>query len=117
MYICSIMNNISLTDLYERSNNDISVQLGKRFRDYRIALRLTQKDISRQTGVSVMTIVRFENGEGSSIRLNNFVALMRAIQRLEGIAESIPEIPASLYEHPAANQSTKRRVKKRQNEK
>ena len=87
MYICSIMNNISLTDLYERSNNDISVQLGKRFRDYRIALRLTQKDISRQTGVSVMTIVRFETGEGSSIRLNNFVALMRAIQRLEGIAQ------------------------------
>lgn len=111
------MNNISLTDLYERSNNDISVQLGKRFRDYRIALRLTQKDISRQTGVSVMTIVRFENGEGSSIRLNNFVALMRAIQRLEGIAESIPEIPASLYEYPAANKSTKQRVKKRQNEK
>lgn len=117
MYICSAMNNFLLTDLYEKSNNDIVVQLGQRFRDYRIALRLTQKEVSEQTGVSVMTIVRFERGEGSAIRLDNFVALMRAIQKLEGIAEAIPDMPASLYDSPSVDNSVKRRVKKRKDEK
>lgn len=110
------MNNILLTDIYGKSNNDIVVQLGQRFRDYRIALRLTQKEISEQTGVSVMTIVRFEKGEGSAIRLDNFVALMRAIQKLEVISEAIPDIPASLYDRQVAY-NVKRRVKKRKDEK
>ena len=83
MYICSAMNTFLLNDIYEKSNNDIVVELGRKFRDYRIALRQTQKDVAEQAGVSVMTIVRFERGEGSAIRMDNFVALMRAIQKLE----------------------------------
>lgn len=117
MYICGVMNNFLLTDFYEKSNNDIVVQLGQRFRDYRVALRLTQKEVSEQTGVSVMTIVRFERGEGSAIRLDNFVALMRAIQKLEGICNAIPEMPTSLYDRPAVYGNVKRRVKKRKDEK
>lgn len=111
------MTNFSLMDIYEKSNNDIVVLLGQRFRDYRIALRLTQKEVSDQTGVSVMTIVRFERGEGSAIRLDNFVALMRAIQKLEGIAEFIPDMPTSLYDRPSVDSNVKRRVKKRKDEK
>lgn len=117
MYIYSIMNNLSIEDLYGKSNNDIVVELGKRFRDYRIALRLTQKNISEHTGLSVMTIARFEKGEGSAIRLDNFVALMRAIECLAAIAESIPDIPASLYESHAADDTVKHRVRRRKNEK
>lgn len=117
MYICSAMTNFLLMDIYEKSNNDIVVQLGQRFRDYRIALRLTQKEVSDQAGVSVMTIVRFERGEGSAIRLDNFIALMRAIQKLEGIAEAIPDIPTSLYDLPSVDNIVKRRVKKRKDEK
>ena len=117
MYICSVMNNLSMEDLYGRSNNDIVVELGKRFRDYRIALRLTQKDIAEQTGLSVMTIARFEKVEGSVIRLDNFVALARAIERLEGIAESIPDIPVSLYGNHTEKDIVKRRVRRRKNEK
>lgn len=64
MYICRMMNEWNRLDLYEKSNNDIMIELGRRFRDYRIALRMTQKEIALQSGVSVMTIVRFEKGEG-----------------------------------------------------
>ena len=116
MYICNIMGIFFISDLYEKSNNDIFVQLGSRFRDYRVALRLTQKQISEQSGVSVMTIVRFERGEGSSIRLDNFIALMRAIQQLEGISEVIPDIPTSLYDQPARKENVKRRVRRRKDE-
>ncbi len=115
MYICIMVNELNRLDLYEKSNNDIVVELGRRFRDYRIALRMTQQQIASQSGVSVMTIVRFEKGEGSSIRLDNFVALMRAIQKLEGVADCIPDMPESLYDTSVRKGS--QRVKKRGDEK
>ncbi len=115
MYICIMVNELNRLELYERSNSDIVVELGRRFRDYRIALRMTQQQIASQCGVSVMTIVRFEKGEGSSIRLDNFVALMRAIQKLEGVADCIPDMPVSLYDTSVRKGS--QRVKKRGDEK
>ena len=111
------MNNLDLTELYGRSNNDIIVELGRRFRAYRIALRMTQKDIAVGGGGAGGAIVRFENGNGCSIRIDNFVALMRSIQRLESIAEIIPDIPASLYDIQTADNRVKRRVKRRRDEK
>ncbi len=110
------MNEYVDPNLYERSNNDIIVSLGARFRDYRMALRLTQKEISEQSGVSVMTIVRFERGESASIRLDNFVALMRSIQKLEWIAEVIPSIQSSLYDVRVGKKGSNNRVRKRKNE-
>lgn len=84
-------------DTYEYSNGELAAQLGDRFRDYRCALGLSQKQVATQSGVSVMTIVRFERGQGSSIRLDNLIALLRAIQRLDDITELVPEMPQSLY--------------------
>lgn len=111
------MNEYTETDLYENSDNDIVANFGKRFRDYRTALRLTQREVSEQSGVSVMTIVRFERGENTSIRLDNFVALMRAIRRLDLIADVIPEIPTSLYGSvQTGKRQVRHRVKKRKNE-
>lgn len=97
MYICR-MNTIELNqDTYELSNKEIAASLGEHFRDYRNALGLTQKEVAFQSGVSVMTIVRFEKGQGGAIRLDNLIALMRAIQRLDDIAGLVPDMPPSLY--------------------
>lgn len=84
-------------DYYEYSNGELAAQLGERFRQYRTAIGLSQKQVSLQCGVSVMTIVRFERGQGFSIRLDNLIALLRAIQRLEDLQELVPEMPESLY--------------------
>ena len=84
-------------DTYEYSNGELAAQLGERFKDYRSALGMSQKQVSIQSGVSVMTIVRFERGQGSSIRLDNLIALLRAVQRLDDITELVPEMPQSLY--------------------
>lgn len=86
-----------LQDTYAYSNGELAARLGERFRDYRNALGLSQKQVAIQSGVSVMTIVRFERGQGNSIRLDNLIALLRAVQRLDDIAELIPEMPQSLY--------------------
>ncbi len=85
-------------DTYEQSNGEIIAHLGERFRQYRTSLGLSQKQVAFQSGVSVMTIVRFEKGKGNAIRLDNLTALMRAIQRLDDIAELIPDMPESLYD-------------------
>ncbi|MBR6423111.1 MAG: helix-turn-helix domain-containing protein [Bacteroidales bacterium] len=86
-----------LLDTYAYSNGELAAQLGDRFKNYRCALGLSQKQVAIQSGVSVMTIVRFERGQGNSIRLDNLIALLRAVQRLDDIAELIPEMPQSLY--------------------
>lgn len=97
MYICNMKNYEQIQDVYGLSNGDISVRLGNRYREYRSALGLSQKQVALQSGVSVMTIVRFERGQGNSIRLDNLIALFRAVQRLEDIELLIPELPQSLY--------------------
>ena len=97
MYICIMGDFEQIQDTYEYSNGELAAQLGERFRDYRSALGLSQKQVALQSGVSVMTIVRFERGQGNSIRLNNLIALLRAIQRLDDISGVVPEMPQSLY--------------------
>ena len=96
MYIYVMADNQN-NDTYELSNGQIAALIGARFRDYRTALGLTQKEVAFQSGVSVMTIVRFEKGHGNAIRLDNLIALMRAIQRLDDIAGVVREMPQSLY--------------------
>ena len=96
MYIC-VMINEQNNDTYELSNGEIAALIGERFREYRTALGLTQKEVAFQSGVSVMTIVRFEKGHGGAIRLDNLIALMRAIQSLDDIAGVVREMPQSLY--------------------
>lgn len=97
MYICAMRENELIQDIYEYSNGELATQLGERFRNYRVSLGLSQKEIALNSGVSVMTIVRFEKGQGSSIRLDNLIALFRAIQRLDDITELVPDMPESLY--------------------
>lgn len=97
MYICNMKENELLQDTYEYSNGELAAQLGERFRNYRNSLGLSQKEVALNSGVSVMTIVRFEKGQGNSIRLDNLIALFRAIQRLDDISELVPDMPESLY--------------------
>ena len=51
-----------IQDTYEYSNGELAALLGERFRNYRNMLGLSQKDVALGSGVSVMTIVRFETG-------------------------------------------------------
>ena len=97
MYICGMRENEQIQDTYEYSNGELAALLGERFRNYRNSLGLSQKEVALNSGVSVMTIVRFEKGQGNSIRLDNLIALFRAIQRLDDIMELVPDMPESLY--------------------
>ena len=85
--------------------------LGKRFREYRIAARMTQKEVAEQSGVSLLTIRRFEQGYSYDIKLGNLIALLKAIDFADGIADILPEFPVSPYALARQEASKPKRVR------
>jgi len=108
LYICD-MNSIDLQDLYGKSNHEIAAELGARFRAYRVALRLTRKEVAEKAGISIITIARFESGQSSAISLPYYIALLRTIGHLERILDSIPDLPDSLYRKSRTMQRVRRK--------
>lgn len=79
------------------ANPEIITELGRRFKEYRLNYRLTQKEAAEKAGVSLITLRQFENGKAYNIHMNNFLALLRVVDCLEQIDELLPEIPISAY--------------------
>lgn len=86
-----------MTDYYEYSIPEIIKLLGARFREYRLRSNMTQKEVSEQSGITVNTIHKFENGVSGNMSLTTFLLLMKAIGQIEGLDEMMPELPESAY--------------------
>lgn len=84
-----------MNDIYASSNTELVKMLGRRFKTYRIQSRMTQSEMSDQTGVSVPTIRSFENGRSSNVSLQILLALLRGLGQLEQIDGLLPEITVS----------------------
>ena len=95
MYLCIEME--ETIDIKAMPTVQIIQALGKRFREYRIAARMTQKEVAEQSGISMLTIRRFEQGHSYDIKLGNLIALLKAIDFADGISDILPEIPISPY--------------------
>lgn len=90
-----------MDNIYALSNAELARMLGRRFKTYRIKCRMTQAEMSEQTGVSVPTIRAFENGRLANVSLQVLLALMRAVGQLEQIDGLFPEIlesPKDVFE-------------------
>lgn len=85
--------------------------LGQRFKDYRIASDMTQQEVSDMSGVSVVTIRKFENGNLYDIKMGTFIALLKAINFTQGLDDLLPEIPISPYELQTIQQGKRKRVR------
>lgn len=75
------------------TNNDILLLLAKRLKDYRLAARMSQKELAEHSGVSQATISHFEQGVKSNLTLNNFISLLRVLGLEQRIGEVMPELP------------------------
>lgn len=93
--ICSIY---SEKDEFERiltqimqflSNPQIEQELGKRLKDRRLDLNLSQEQVATRSGLSRRTITAIENGEGST--LTTLVALLRALNALDTLESFLPD--------------------------
>ena len=86
-----------MVDYYEYSIPELIKMLGARFKDYRLRSEMTQKDVAEQSGVSINTITKFENGTTGSMSLGTFLLLMKAIGQIEGLDDMMPDLPESAY--------------------
>ncbi len=108
IYLCAMDD---LNHIYGMSNAEIVMSLGKRFKDYRIGMRLTQKEMAGKCGMSIPTLRKFENGQSMNITMNNFIAMLRELHELESLREILPEIPISPYDLDKMVKSKPKRVR------
>lgn len=76
---------------------DVIRNLGARFRDYRMRLRLTRKDVSELAGIGMTTLYKFESGNMTDISFGSLMRLLRAIGMFENWEALLPELPESPY--------------------
>ena len=72
---------------------------------------MTQQEVSQQSGISVITIRKFENGKLYNITLGTFIELLRAIGFMQGLDDVLPELPISPYELEKIKQGKRKRVR------
>jgi len=71
------------------SDQAILQTLGERLRQERLNQNLTQVDLALKSGVSVIVVQRLENGSGCT--LNNFVRILRSLDKLDNLEGFVPE--------------------------
>ncbi len=86
-----------MTDYYEYSIPELVKLLGERFKDYRLRSKMTQKDVAAQSGITINTIHKFENGTSGNISIGTFLLLLKAVGCIDGFDKLLPELPESAY--------------------
>lgn len=84
-------------DYYEYSIPELISLLGQRFKDYRLRSEMTQKDVAEQSGITINTIHKLENGKAGNMSLGTFLLLMKSIGCIQQLDEVLPELPESAY--------------------
>lgn len=76
---------------------DVIRNLGMRFRDYRLRLRMTRKEVSEAAAIGMTTLYRFESGNMTDISFSTLYRLLRVIGLATSWESLIPELPESPY--------------------
>lgn len=76
---------------------DVIRNLGMRFRDYRLRLRMTRKEVSEAAAIGMTTLYRFESGNMSDISFSTLYRLLGVIGLATSWESLMPELPESPY--------------------
>lgn len=85
-----------MKNLFLKNNNEILLDLGKQIRAARIERKMSQKDLSKHSGVSIHSISNIENGNDFSV--DNLISILRSLSLLENLSLLIPEIAPNPYD-------------------
>lgn len=94
---------------------DVVRNLGMRFRDYRLRLRMTRKEVSEAASVGLTTLYKFESGNMTDISFSTLLRLLKTIGLVENWDMLLPELPESPYLYDN-NERKMQRVRKRKSE-
>ena len=75
------------------TNQDYIILLCQRLKEYRLAARISQKEMAEKSGVSLTTISHLEQGVNQNITLNNLISLLRAVGMEQRLNDLLPELP------------------------
>lgn len=76
---------------------DVIRNLGLRFRDYRMRLHMTRKEVSEATSIGMTTLYKFESGNMTDISFSTLLRLIKVIGLEENWDALLPELPESPY--------------------
>lgn len=76
---------------------DVLRNLGMRFRDYRMRLRMTRKEVSEAAGIGMTTLYKFESGNMTDISFSTLLRLLRSVGLGGNWDALLPELPESPY--------------------
>lgn len=103
-----------MEDYSDYSAPELVKMLGCRFKDYRLRANMTQKEVAEMTGLSVLTVYRFENGMVTNVSLSTFLLLMKSVGCINDLNNLMPEQPESPYLFKNNKQKMQRVRHKRQ---
>lgn len=71
--------------------------LGLRFRDYRLRLRMTRKEVAETASIGMTTLYKFETGNMTDISFSTLMRLLKVIGLGENWDRLLPVLPESPY--------------------
>ena len=83
--------------IYDFSDEAIILELCQKIRKLRRSCCISQTDLARKSGVSIASVKRIEAGTVADLNLCTLIKILRACGKLEGMAELIPDVPASPF--------------------
>lgn len=96
------------------TNDDILRLLARRVKEYRLAARMSQRELAQKSGVSYTTISHFEQEKNPNLTLNNFISLLRCIGMESRMAELLPELPVPPLALREINKLIPKRVRRKE---
>ncbi len=83
--------------------SDVVRNLGVRFRDYRLRLRMTRKDVSEAASVGMTTLYKFESGNMADISFSVLLRLLKVVGLCDTWDMLLPGLPESPYMYDDEN--------------
>lgn len=85
--------------------SDVVRNLGVRFRDYRLRLRMTRKEVSEAASVGMTTLYKFESGNMADISFGVLLRLLKVVGLCDTWDTLLPELPESPYMYDDENKA------------
>lgn len=96
------------------TNHEILELLAARVKEYRLAARMSQRELAQLSGVGYTTISHFEQGVHTNISLGNFISLLRCIGMEQRMIELLPQLPVPPMALKEINKLIPKRVRRKQ---
>ncbi len=76
---------------------EIVQTLGLRFREYRMSMNLTRRQVADETGLSMTTLYKIETGNITDVSMLTMLKLLKVVGMYENWDKLLPEMPESPY--------------------